>query len=325
MNPQEIKKQFRVLLSSAIELKEKFDKNESLEIIQAKFEVFLRDMDYLKKLLPDEVVEKGSLLRHIGWIEKWLSKKEPDKCYSDIASICSQDIFEVEDYYYSTSENEISNPKAKIIKKQLSLLKERDCDATAWITTTERHLRKIFPNDMFNLRRMRIISERFDFSGAEKQRYESLLNGLISELEIESNPMQGEDKWNAIHPAITRISKSRFETEHYGDAVEAAFKELNDLIKKAYKLKTTKEEDGDALMRKAFSVSANNPVFKFADISTETGRNIQQGYMDIFAGSMKGIRNPKAHSNLDVHPEEAWEMIVLASHLMRMWEKTKEN
>lgn len=63
------------------------------------------------------------------------------------------------------------------------------------------------------------------------------------------------------------------------------------------------------------------PILKLGENGTESGRNIQQGYMDIFAGSMKGIRNPKAHANLNVNPDEAWEMIVLASHLMRMWEK----
>lgn len=67
--------------------------------------------------------------------------------------------------------------------------------------------------------------------------------------------------------------------------------------------------DGAKLMQKVFSV--NNPVFKFADLSTESGRNIQQGYMQIFTGSMIGIRNPKAHSNL--YPSET-----LAIHLLQI-------
>ena len=128
--------------------------------------------------------------------------------------------------------------------------------------------------------------------------------------------------WQNIHTIIQRIAKPRFESSHFADAVEASFKEINDIIKKAYINKEGQEKDGDSLMRKAFSTSSNNtPLFLLADNSTDSGRNIQQGYMDIFAGSMKGIRNPKAHANLDVNPDEAWEMIVLASHLMRMWEK----
>ena len=130
--------------------------------------------------------------------------------------------------------------------------------------------------------------------------------------------------WQNIHPVIQQIANPRFESYHFADAVEASFKEINDIIKKAYINKKGMEEDGDSLMRKAFSTSKNNnytPLFSLADNSTESGRNIQQGYMDIFAGSMKGIRNPKAHANIDVGPDEAWEMLVLASHLMRIWEK----
>ena len=44
----------------------------------------------------------------------------------------------------------------------------------------------------------------------------------------------------------------------------------------------------------------------------------QRGYMDIFAGSMTGIRNPRAHEHdLADEPEVALELLVLANHLMR--------
>ena len=38
--------------------------------------------------------------------------------------------------------------------------------------------------------------------------------------------------------------------------------------------------------------------------------------MNILVGTMQGIRNPTAHANLDLRPDESWEMIVLASHLL---------
>jgi uncharacterized protein (TIGR02391 family) len=143
-------------------------------------------------------------------------------------------------------------------------------------------------------------------------------------LKEEERPKQSirNDIWTSIHPSIRLLAEPRFESKHFADGVEAAFKEVNDIIKKAYKLKTGQEEDGDALMRKAFSV--NNPVFKFSPNVSQSDKSIQQGYMDMFAGAMKGIRNPKAHANLNVHPDEAWEMIVIASHFMRMWDKTKD-
>ena len=81
---------------------------------------------------------------------------------------------------------------------------------------------------------------------------------------------------------------------HFADSVEAA--------------------DGSSLMKKTFSV--NQPKIAFDDNSTETGRNIQQGYMELFSGAMIGIRNPKAHANITISRERAIHFLFLASLLM---------
>jgi len=120
--------------------------------------------------------------------------------------------------------------------------------------------------------------------------------------------------WLLIHPMIISISKSRYESNHYADSVEAAMKEVNVRIKNIYLSKTGNEEDGASLMKRAFSV--NNPIIKLDDISTESGKNIQQGYMELFSGSMIGIRNPKAHANITITKERAIHFIFLASLLM---------
>lgn len=106
---------------------------------------------------------------------------------------------------------------------------------------------------------------------------------------------------------------------HFADAVEASFKEINDLVKRKYLDEAGVELDGVPLMRKVFSSTPNNshkPVVFLTDNSTESERNTQEGYMNILVGAMQGIRNPTAHSNLNIKPDEAWEMIVLASHLL---------
>lgn len=76
-------------------------------------------------------------------------------------------------------------------------------------------------------------------------------------------------------------------------------------------------------MKKAFSV--NNPIFTIDNLLTETGKSIQQGYMEIFAGSMTGIRNPKAHLNIDIGPERAIHFIFLASLLMDTYDMANNN
>ena len=42
--------------------------------------------------------------------------------------------------------------------------------------------------------------------------------------------------WENIHPQIVAVSKARFNNEHYADAVEAAFKEINTRVKKYIKI-----------------------------------------------------------------------------------------
>ena len=120
--------------------------------------------------------------------------------------------------------------------------------------------------------------------------------------------------WEKIHPQIVAVSKARFDNEHYADAVEAAFKEINTRVKKIYKDRTSVEKDGAKLMLAAFSVQ--NPIIKLGDISTETGTNIQQGYMEMFAGAMIGIRNPQAHNNLLITKDNAIRELHFASMLM---------
>ena len=120
--------------------------------------------------------------------------------------------------------------------------------------------------------------------------------------------------WENIHPQIVTVSKTRFNNGHYADAVEAAFKEINTRVKKIYKDRTSVEKDGAKLMQAAFSVQ--NPIIKLGDISTETGTNIQQGYMEMFAGAMIGIRNPQAHNNLLITKDNAIRELHFASMLM---------
>jgi uncharacterized protein (TIGR02391 family) len=125
-----------------------------------------------------------------------------------------------------------------------------------------------------------------------------------------------------IHNSIQQVSKEKFEDGYFSDAVLSAFKEINDIIKKDYYKIVDKEEDGTSLMRKAFA--HQQPIFKLTDLSTESLKSIQQGYMDIFAGVMMGIRNPLAHANIEIDEDDAWEKIVIASHLMKMWQNRIE-
>ncbi len=70
-------------------------------------------------------------------------------------------------------------------------------------------------------------------------------------------------------------------------------KEVNARVKRLWIAAGQPEKDGKALMLSAFS--PNSPTIRLDDLSTESGRNIQEGYMHLFAGAIQGVRNPKSH------------------------------
>lgn len=123
-----------------------------------------------------------------------------------------------------------------------------------------------------------------------------------------------QNLWRLIHNRITEVSQKKFSDGYFSDAVESAFKEINNRVKKIVLDKTGKELDGVPLMQEAFSI--NNPIIEIEDQNTQTGRNIQKGYMFLFAGSISSFRNPPAHDNIELTKEQAMHQLVLSSLLM---------
>src|SRR5207244_1545410 len=115
----------------------------------------------------------------------------------------------------------------------------------------------------------------------------------MSEKQPEEQPL---DLWSHLHPSIVGVARKRFEAGHYADAVEAALKHVNSLVKSLVRKSTGKELDGASLMHTAFS--PKQPIIVLDDLSTISGQSIQQGYMELFAGAILGVRNPKAHANV---------------------------
>lgn len=120
--------------------------------------------------------------------------------------------------------------------------------------------------------------------------------------------------WNFVHVRISTVSKQKVADGHYADAVESAMKAINARVKALSIRHRNVEKDGKDLMNYAFS--PNNPLLQFNSLATDTDKNIQTGYMQMFAGAMQALRNPTAHDNLYIAKEEALKQIVFASMLM---------
>ena len=75
------------------------------------------------------------------------------------------------------------------------------------------------------------------------------------------------------------------------------------------------DDTGAKLMQTAFS--PNKPLLRLNECVSTSEQNEQSGYMQILAGCMVGIRNPRAHdSDWEDTEERSLQLLSFANHLM---------
>lgn len=127
-----------------------------------------------------------------------------------------------------------------------------------------------------------------------------------------SRPVLRDARVAALHPQIASASESLLRSGHRAAAVFEAAKAINNRVKAM----TGLGGDGAGLMGTVFS--SGKPQLVLADLTTVTGRDIQDGYRFLFMGAQQAIRNPAAHEPFaNVDEDETFELLDLASHLMR--------
>ena len=120
-----------------------------------------------------------------------------------------------------------------------------------------------------------------------------------------------------LHPEIARRPSSLYRDGHYANAVEAAVKALNGLVR----LRSDLEFDGSTLMERAFN--PKNPAIKFNSLSDQSDQDEQKGYMMLFSGAVAGLRNPRAHGFINDQPERALEFIAFISLLAKLLDEAQ--
>lgn len=129
--------------------------------------------------------------------------------------------------------------------------------------------------------------------------------------------------WPMIHPKVSNVTKKLMLDGHYESAITASTKLLENCIKEICKEKTGKDMSGTPLMQNIFN--SKNPVLQFEDINSQSGKDLQEGYRNIFAGVQLGIRNPYSHdADRKPTPYEALHIIIMVSHLMYMADRAVE-
>lgn len=114
-----------------------------------------------------------------------------------------------------------------------------------------------------------------------------------------------------LHPVLAVKVWSAFVRGEYDTAIFQAFKEIEIAVREAAKLAST--EYGVNLMRKAFDPT-NGPLR-----DPNSSKSEQEALGNLFAGAVGSYKNPVSHRAVTMSdPNEAVELIVLASHLLRI-------
>jgi len=122
---------------------------------------------------------------------------------------------------------------------------------------------------------------------------------------------------NIIHPKIIQKVRSDYIRGEYDSAILKAFREVEVNVRKASGLPTSLI--GVRLMRKAF-----DPIDGvLRDTSSEVVDGEREAASHLFAGSIGLFRNPSGHRDVPIRKDEAWELIVFASRLLKIVDERK--
>jgi uncharacterized protein (TIGR02391 family) len=113
-----------------------------------------------------------------------------------------------------------------------------------------------------------------------------------------------------LHPVVAAKAEAPFIRGEYDTAVFQAFKELEVAARSAGGF--SDDDLGADLMRKAFH-ETTGPL-----TNTSLPASERQALSHLFAGAIGLYKNPHSHRNVRINAVEAIEILVIASHLMRI-------
>jgi uncharacterized protein (TIGR02391 family) len=123
-----------------------------------------------------------------------------------------------------------------------------------------------------------------------------------------------------LHPVIASRVYSAFLRGEYDTAIFQAFREVEVAVRTAGNF--SPNDHGTDLMRTAFRVAKNAAnAGPLTDTSVPLGEQEAMGHL--FAGAFGVYRNSTVHRHVPTDPEEAAEVIMLASQLLRIVDRLR--
>jgi uncharacterized protein (TIGR02391 family) len=170
--------------------------------------------------------------------------------------------------------------------------------------TTQTSLRYFYDNIGAAIVELEVLVENFDVQLRIANR--STMNDLFDGMHF--------------HSKVIEVSEGLFKDCHYSEAILQSLIALNACVKEK---SGVTDRDGFDLMIHVFS--EERPILKLNELKTTTDKDEQRGFRFIYAGSMQGIRNPKAHDIIvQKNPFKTLEYLALASLLFRRLDEAKK-
>jgi uncharacterized protein (TIGR02391 family) len=128
--------------------------------------------------------------------------------------------------------------------------------------------------------------------------------------------------WRYLNDNLRERVRAYYQNRQYGQAADQAVKIYLEHIRTL----TGRTEDANDLVGRAFT---NNPCLHVSDITTATGKNLQEGQQAMSRGLVSGFRNPMNHAPIDsVVPSifsdvDCLNILSLTSYLMGKVDKAR--
>jgi len=138
---------------------------------------------------------------------------------------------------------------------------------------------------------------------------------LKTRLDVEAYRTRARFPKELLHSVVAEKAWPLYIRGDYDTAVFQAFKEVEVAVRTAGGY--SDNDYGKDLMRKAFRPTNENPPGPLSDASEP--HEEQKSLQELFAGAYGRVRNPTAHRHGVLNePTETFEMLVIASHLLRV-------